>query len=64
MFVNYVVWLKDRETGKRSCFGTWAITEDIIEAAHDLMLQHTDIDYVCYRVDFKSIEDFDMRCYL
>lgn len=60
MIVNYRVWLRDRETNKRSCFVTSVFTNDIIESAHTLMLLETDKEYSCYRVDFINIEYFQV----
>ena len=60
MIVDYRVWLKDRKNPKsrmQFIVGEFYV-DDILERAHDLMLKHTDIDWICYRVDLISIVDF------
>lgn len=60
MIVNYRVWLKDRENPKsRMQFITTEFhVTDMLETAHNIMLSHTDFDWICYRVDLVSISDF------
>ena len=60
MTVNYTIWFKDRETRKCAALH---VTEfhvtDILETAHDLLLSHTDNEYICYRVDLNSMANFN-----
>lgn len=60
MTVNYTIWFKDRKTRKRAALHvTEFYVTDILETAHDLLLCHTDDDYICYRVDLNSITNFN-----
>ena len=60
MTVNYTIWFKDRETRKRAAlYVTEFHVTDILETAHDLLLRHTDNEYICYRVDLNSIVNFN-----
>ena len=62
MLVNFRVWLKERENPKsRMQFITSKFfVNDILEAAHNLMIEHTDADWICYRVNLVSIEYFNL----
>ena len=60
MLVNYRIWLKDRENpqSRMQFIVGKPFVDDLLEEAHNLMLKHTDIDWICYRVDLVGIEDF------
>lgn len=62
MTVDYRVWLKDRKNPKSRLqfIKTKYFVKDLLETAHDLMMQQTDYDYICYRVDLVEITDFIM----
>lgn len=60
MIVNYRVWLKDRENPKsrmQFCVVKFHVN-DILEKAHDLIMENSDHEWECYRIDFISISDF------
>lgn len=59
MIVSYTLFLKDRESKKFSSFSICQFNViDILESGLDLMIEHTDSEYICCRVRFNSIEDF------
>lgn len=61
MIVHFRVWLRDRETHKRSCFcHTSFVNEDLLEAAHNLLLSESDKDFECYRIDLIDISCFQV----
>lgn len=60
MTVWYKYWLKDRTNSKsRLQLDTvkYNVT-DMLETALSIMIQKSDIDYECYRVDLLEISDF------
>lgn len=60
MTVWYKYWLKDRTNSKfRLQLNTvkYDVT-DMLETALSIMIQESDIDYECYRVDLLEIFDF------
>lgn len=60
MTVWYKYWLKDRINSKsRLQLDTvkYNVT-DMLETALSIMIQKSDIDYECYRVDLLEISDF------
>lgn len=62
MTVNFRVWLKDRENPKSRMqfIKSKFFVDDMLEAAHELMIEQTDMDWICYRVDLVSIEYFNL----
>lgn len=55
---TFRVWLRDRELKTVSCFHVGTIAHDLWERGMELMIEHTDKEYVCFRVDFICIEYF------
>lgn len=62
MTVNFRVWLKDRENPKRRMqfIISKFFVDDMLEAAHELMIEQTDMEWICYRVNLVSIEYFNL----
>lgn len=62
MTVDFRVWLKGREKPKSrmQLIISKHFVDDVLEAAHNLMIEQTDADWICYRVDLVSIEYFDL----
>lgn len=62
MTVHFRVWLKERENPKSRMqfIISRFFVEDMLEAAHELMIEQTDTDWICYRVDLVSIEYFNL----
>lgn len=58
MIINYKVYLIDRETGKVGYIADCYMGNDIEQGKIDLMLKHTDEDYIA-RVRFHSIQCFE-----
>ncbi|MBO5932212.1 MAG: hypothetical protein J6Q19_00605 [Bacteroidaceae bacterium] len=59
-FAQYRIWLRDRETRKLSCFVVGSLVHDIVEGGLNLMIEHSDNEYVCVRVDFICIVYFQL----
>lgn len=60
MTVWYKYWLKDRTNSKSRLqlnIVKYNVT-DMLETALSIMIQESDIDYECYRVDLLEISDF------
>lgn len=55
---TFRVWLRDRELKTVSCFTVGTIAHDLWECSLDLMIDHTDKEYICYRIDFVCIDYF------
>lgn len=55
---TFRVWLRDRELNTISCFTVGTIAHDIWERALEIMIDHTDKEYKCFRVDFICIDYF------
>ena len=57
---TYRIWLRDRELNTYSCFTVGTLAHDIYDRALELMIEHTDTEYVCFRVDFIEIDYFQI----
>lgn len=57
---TYRIWLCDRELNTVSCFTVGTLAHDIYERALELKIEHTDTEYVCFRVDFIEIYYFQI----
>lgn len=63
MIVGYRCYLRDRENGKYMSLYEVKVTDDIVEAAHELMCKLTDEAFVCFRVALVGITDYSIEPY-
>lgn len=60
MVVEYRVWLKERENlkSRMQFVKTVFNVQDLIESAHNLMMEESDNEWECYRIDLVDIISF------
>lgn len=59
MIVHFRVWIRTRETGRVGCFITTVCdVSDIQQTRHDLLLENSDNDFECLKVDLVEIGCF------
>lgn len=60
MIVEYTIYLKERDNVlKRMSLSVCAFNvNDILESALDLMIEYTDSEYICYKINLGSIVSF------
>lgn len=63
MIVGFKCFLRDRENDKYMYLYETKITDDIVEAAHELMCELTDEAFICVRVVLHQICDFSIEPY-
>lgn len=60
MVVEYRVWLKERENlkSRMQFVKTVFDVQDLIESAHDLLIEESDDEWECYKIDLVDIISF------
>lgn len=58
MFLNFTVFLRDRETHRINCYSKCVVSDDIEHARHNILVESSDYDFECIKVRFDGIEYF------